>query len=40
MEWQHRREALANGLALPEDVLEVLRALADELEIKAAWLSA
>lgn len=40
MEWQHRREALANGLALPEDVREVLVALADELEINASWLSA
>ena len=38
MEWRRRREALAQGLAMPDDVLASLRELADELKITAAWL--
>ena len=39
MEWQKRREALANGIALPEDTLESLRGLAEDIGLKADWLS-
>jgi ureidoglycolate dehydrogenase (NAD+) len=38
MEWQRRREALAGGIPLPEDVLMSLRGLAQDLGIKAGWL--
>jgi ureidoglycolate dehydrogenase (NAD+) len=38
MEWQNQREALAHGIALPEDVHETLRALSQELEMTASWL--
>jgi LDH2 family malate/lactate/ureidoglycolate dehydrogenase len=39
MEWHHRREALAKGVALPADVLASLQSLAEELGMKADWLS-
>ncbi len=39
MEWQKRREALANGIALPEDVRAGLRELAKEIGIEVDWLS-
>ncbi len=39
IEWHKRREALAKGLTLPEDVLVSLRGLADDLDLKADWLS-
>ena len=39
MEWQKRREALANGIAMPEDVLASLHSLAKELGMKVDWLS-
>jgi ureidoglycolate dehydrogenase (NAD+) len=38
MEWQKRREALAQGIALPEDVRASLRSLAEEPELKVDWL--
>jgi len=38
MEWQNRRAALANGIALPADVVESLRGLAGDLGLKANWL--
>jgi len=39
IEWQRRREALANGIALPADVLASLRGLAEDLGMKVDWLS-
>jgi len=39
MEWEKRREALARGIAMPQGVLASLRALAEDLGMKAAWLS-
>ena len=39
IEWQHRRQALAQGLALPADVLTSLRGLAEDLGMTAAWLA-
>jgi LDH2 family malate/lactate/ureidoglycolate dehydrogenase len=39
IEWQKRRQALAEGIPLPADVLASLRGLADDLELKVAWLS-
>ena len=39
IEWQKRREALANGIPLPADVLASLRGLAEDLGLKADWLS-
>jgi ureidoglycolate dehydrogenase (NAD+) len=39
MEWQKRRQALVNGIAMPEDVLESLRGLAQDLAMKVEWLS-
>ena len=36
---EKRREALANGIELPDDVLTNLRGVADELDIKVPWLS-
>jgi LDH2 family malate/lactate/ureidoglycolate dehydrogenase len=38
IEWHTRREALARGMALPEDVRESLRTLAGEVDIKVDWL--
>ncbi len=38
MEWQKRREALAHGIALPDDVRAGLRGLADELGLATDWL--
>jgi ureidoglycolate dehydrogenase (NAD+) len=38
MEWENRKKALANGVALPADVMDSLRALAGELDLKAKWL--
>jgi len=37
IEWQKRREALANGLPLPEDVRVSLLGLADDLHLKFQW---
>jgi len=39
-EWENRREALAGGIAMPEDVLESLRGLAQDLGMRVDWLSA
>lgn len=39
MEWQKRRAALANGMALPDDVRESLAAMAAELDMTVSWLS-
>jgi len=39
IEWEKRREALANGIALPADVLASLRGLAEDLAVKVDWLS-
>jgi ureidoglycolate dehydrogenase (NAD+) len=38
MEWEKRRDALANGIALPEDVRAGLRGVAADLGLKADWL--
>jgi LDH2 family malate/lactate/ureidoglycolate dehydrogenase len=38
MEWQKRREALADGIALPEEARANLRAFAEELGLQADWL--
>jgi LDH2 family malate/lactate/ureidoglycolate dehydrogenase len=38
MEWEKRRESLANGISLPPDVVESLQATAKELGMTAAWL--
>jgi ureidoglycolate dehydrogenase (NAD+) len=38
MEWQKRRESLARGIALPDDVVTVLRALAEDVSVKVEWL--
>jgi ureidoglycolate dehydrogenase (NAD+) len=38
MEWDARRKALAEGIPLPGDVLEVLRGLAEDLDMKPNWL--
>ena len=40
MEWQNRREPLANGIALPADVMESLRGLAGDLDMTVDWLIA
>ena len=37
-EWEHREEALANGIDLPEDVRANLRSLAADLGVSSAWL--
>ncbi|MGD0093714.1 MAG: Ldh family oxidoreductase [Planctomycetota bacterium] len=37
MEWEKRRQALAQGIAMPQDVLDSLHALAQDLGMKAAW---
>jgi LDH2 family malate/lactate/ureidoglycolate dehydrogenase len=37
-EWEHREDALANGLDLPKDVRASLHGLAEDLAVKAAWL--
>ena len=39
MEWRKRRESMANGIALPEDVRASLREVAAELGLTAVWLS-
>ena len=39
IEWQKRREALAHGVSLPEDVRESLRGLAEELGMNKSWLA-
>jgi len=39
-EWEHREEALAHGLDLPEDVCDSLRGLADDAGMKVSWLEA
>ena len=38
MEWEKRRDALANGIALPEDVRAGLRGVGADLGLKADWL--
>lgn len=38
MEWQKRRESLAAGITLPPDVVDNLRAMSDEVGVKATWL--
>jgi ureidoglycolate dehydrogenase (NAD+) len=38
IEWQKRREALAHGIALPEEVRESVRGVVKELNIEAEWL--
>jgi ureidoglycolate dehydrogenase (NAD+) len=38
MEWENRRAALANGIVLPPDVVESLRGLSSDLDLKANWL--
>ncbi len=38
MEWEKRREALAQGIPLPDDVLDSLRGLAGDLGLRADWL--
>jgi LDH2 family malate/lactate/ureidoglycolate dehydrogenase len=38
MEWDNRRKALADGIPLPPDAMESLRGLAQDLDLKAAWL--
>jgi LDH2 family malate/lactate/ureidoglycolate dehydrogenase len=38
MEWEKRREALARGIPLPDDVLDSLRGLAGDLSLRADWL--
>ncbi len=37
-EWEHRRRSLAAGIPMPSDALASLRALAEELDLKANWL--
>ncbi len=37
-EWDRRRRAIAEGIALPEDVLEKLRGVARELGLREEWL--
>jgi ureidoglycolate dehydrogenase (NAD+) len=39
MEWQHQREAQAKGIALPADVVESLRGLAQDLGLTVNWLT-
>lgn len=36
MEWENRRQALQNGIALPDDVLESVQGLADDLGMNLA----
>jgi ureidoglycolate dehydrogenase (NAD+) len=38
MEWEHRRKVVHDGIPLPADVVESLRGLAGDLELKSAWL--
>lgn len=38
MEWQKRRESLAGGITLPPDVVDNLRAMSDDVGVKATWL--
>ena len=38
MEWRRRREALAGGIPLPDDVRASLHALAEEFSLKTDWL--
>jgi ureidoglycolate dehydrogenase (NAD+) len=38
MEWDKRRESLANGIPLPEDVRDGLCSVAKELGLTANWL--
>jgi ureidoglycolate dehydrogenase (NAD+) len=38
IEWQKRREALANGIALPEEARASLRGVVTQLGLKADWL--
>lgn len=38
MEWQRRREALAGGVPLPDDVVTSLRGLAKDLGMETGWL--
>jgi len=38
MEWEKRREAMANGIALPEDVRASLRGVAADVGLTADWL--
>lgn len=39
IEWQKHRESLANGIKMPEDVLDSLRGLADDVGLKRDWLA-
>lgn len=38
IEWYARREAAANGITLPEDVVESLQGLAGDVDVHPAWL--
>jgi ureidoglycolate dehydrogenase (NAD+) len=38
MEWEKRRDALARGIPLPDDVKSCLRGLADDLGMRVDWL--
>lgn len=38
-EWDNRERALRDGIELPEDVIESLRGLAEDLSVEASWLS-
>jgi len=38
MEWAKRRESIAHGIPLPDDVLDSLRGLAGDLGLRAEWL--
>jgi LDH2 family malate/lactate/ureidoglycolate dehydrogenase len=38
MEWEKRRDALARGIPLPDDVKASLRGLADDLGMRVDWL--
>jgi len=39
IEWATRRDSLARGIPLPDDVAASLRGLADDLRIPAEWLT-
>ena len=39
MEWEKRREAMANGIPLPEDVRAALRGVAADFGLTPDWLS-
>jgi LDH2 family malate/lactate/ureidoglycolate dehydrogenase len=39
IEWRHQREARAKGIALPADVVDSLRGMAQDLDINVEWLT-